>query len=139
MIPPPPDRRHLSSNEQKHHVIFMMCRLPDSRYYTVITYRSGNYESREEVPESVESVGYDVGYVVIRSQSHGHHSVEHEVEQREEHEIQEPEEFSSCPVETDHCIHNRPEYDCLGQTVRDFDDHLQSQNMTRMPLCVPIR
>lgn len=56
-------------------------------------HRAGDEESGEEEPEGVEGGGDDRGQLHMRRDSHRHHAVEGEVEQREVGEQQVPEEL----------------------------------------------
>ena len=69
------------------------------------SYRSGDDEPREEVPDGVECRGDDRGDVVVRCNPDGHHAVECEVEQREVPKEEVPEELGSRPLEPDHGVH----------------------------------
>lgn len=70
-----------------------------------MSYRSGDDETGEEVPDGVERRGNDRGNVVVRCQPNGHHAVECEVEQREVPKEEVPEELGSGPLEPDHGVH----------------------------------
>lgn len=67
-------------------------------------YISWYNESGKEVPQSIKCSSDDGGDVLVRGGSHSHHTIEGEVHQGEEHEEEIPEELSSCPFKSNHCI-----------------------------------
>lgn len=63
-----------------------------------IPYLSWDHESAEEIPQSVERSSNNRGNRVVWSDSRCHHAVEGEVQQREVHEEQVPQELGCCPL-----------------------------------------
>ena len=90
-----------------------------------ITYRSRDQKSWEEVPHIVESWWDDSCYAFIRSQANCHHTIEREVEQREVHEEQVPEELGSSPLKSNHGIDQHTIYQSLDKDVWQFNQNLQ--------------
>lgn len=68
------------------------------------TYRSGNHESGEQVPEAKEERHKNGSDLLVWSESHKHHSIEGEVHKAHQHEKIEPQELGNFPVEPDHRV-----------------------------------
>lgn len=58
-----------------------------------MTHRSWNNEPREEIKESVEGSGKYGSHLRVRRYGDTHHTIVSEVEEREERNVEEPEEF----------------------------------------------
>lgn len=54
---------------------------------------------------------------MVGSHSHGHHSIEGEVQEREVHEEEIPEELASCPFKSHHGIYHDTIYNSLNQDM----------------------
>ena len=94
------------------------------------TYRSGDDESGEEIPDGIECRRNDWCNVVVRCEANSHHAVECEVEQREVHEEEVPEEFGSCPLKPNHRVNYDPIYGSLNKCVWKFNDNLQQRSLS---------
>ena len=63
-----------------------------------IPYLSRDHESAEEIPQRVEWSSNNRRNQMVWSDRRRHHAVEGEVQQREVHEEQVPQELSCCPL-----------------------------------------
>ena len=73
---------------------------------------------------------------MVWSDRRRHHAVEGEVEQREVHEEEVPEELGRRPFEPDHRVHYDPVYGGLGQGVWEFNGNLQRMGLSVSVLVV---
>ena len=62
---------------------------------------------------------------MVWSDRRRHHDVEGEVQQREVHEEQVPEELGSSPLKSNHGIDQHTVYQSLDKDVRQFNQNLQ--------------
>lgn len=74
------------------------------------TYCLRDQKTGEEVPCGMERCRYNGCDVVVLCQPDRHHATECEVQQCEVHEVEIPEEFSDCPLESHHGIDYSPIY-----------------------------
>ena len=73
----------------------------------LITYRPGDHEPGEQVPETEEEGHDDCGDLVARSQGDDHHPVHGEVGEAHEDEVVEIEKLLGLPVVPDHRVENQ--------------------------------
>lgn len=69
-----------------------------------VAYRIEDHEAREEVEDGVKARGNDGGDLIIRRDSHRHHAVECEIQEREVEDEREVEEFERCPLQAHHRV-----------------------------------
>lgn len=90
------------------------------------TYWSGNYKAGEDIPNGIECCRDYRGYIAVWCHGDGHHAVEGEVHEREEHEEEIPEEFLGCPVEANETVDDESVYDSLKENVWNLNKNLHA-------------
>lgn len=90
----------------------------------IITYRSKNKESCEQVPQGDEKEGYNASNVVVGSECYYHHTIEYKVDKAHANEVEKPKEFVSSPGKANHWKEEQGIQKTLCWYVYDLDAHL---------------
>ena len=91
------------------------------------TYRPGDEETREQVPETKEEGTNNSSNLMAGSESNNHHPVHWEVGKAHEYEVVEIEELVHFPVEPNHGVKKKSINQGLNRNINCLYGHLQKE------------
>ena len=89
------------------------------------TYRSGDEETWEQVPEAHKEGHDNSSNLTARSQGDNHHSIHWEVGIAHKDEVIEIQELLSCPLEPNHWVQKQHIEKCLNCNINSLYGHLK--------------
>lgn len=110
-----------NNNKTPHTGIYVTLKVV---FHVIDTYRPGDEETREQVPKTEEEGHDNSRNLMVRSQSHNHHSIHGEVGKAHEYEVVEIEELDCCPFKANHRVKEKSIDKGLNYNINCFYGHL---------------